>query len=381
MGTLRMGALALLALTVGSSSISADEPLPLVRTKSEASLSMSSSSAATGFDRPLLAMDLVPLRDEFAQASLASSAATSPGRALADLRDAVAANDYRSFDAALARANALADSLAMSQSRAAFMRNLSVYRDIGKVWSYAENDRYGAFFDDESLPGFREHLAGSYRGATDFLAKNQLVDARGLVLYPSAETRAFLARQTDAPRSISTAPAVQSAQLAKPHRAHRVLQKTEAAPVPVAAKPVTRVATIATPKPALATPPPARVIETPHAAPAAAVAGTAKPVQLASAVAAPVIPVATKPLDALANDIHNAAPVAPAKAPVRAAAVDSTSGRGIFFIILALVVLGVLMTMLRTPEAQPMSIMPAPDAKPEPPAQSDVVPLKKVRQQ
>ena len=53
-------------------------------------------------------------------------------------------------------------------------------------------DRYGAYFNDDSLPGLHDRLIADYPGYDDYIAEFRVADAKGNVLYPTAETRKFL---------------------------------------------------------------------------------------------------------------------------------------------------------------------------------------------
>ena len=55
-------------------------------------------------------------------------------------------------------------------------------------------DRYGAYFNDDSLPGMHDRLIADYPGYDDYIAEFRVADAKGNVLYPTAETRSYLDR-------------------------------------------------------------------------------------------------------------------------------------------------------------------------------------------
>jgi len=247
------------------------------------------------------AQDVVlPLEVQRPPAALAELHVTDSHAALTAVREAIAAGDLTGFDAALGGAQSLADSMAVGEERNSLRRALLVYGDVQRLWHYSSSDRFGAFYDDEALPGFYDHLTADYRGFAAYIDE-QRIDAKGRVLYPTAETRKFLLRQIEEPVQIARA----------------AVKKKPLTPAPL----------------------PARRGE-----------GTVKPIVVRASEPAPV--------DALAADMHNAAslpplpqsPVEPQQQVAQARIIDNgAEGRGIFFLILALVGFGVLATMVRTP--------------------------------
>lgn len=115
-----------------------------------------------------------------------------PGIVLTALHDANATSDARRFDGALAVAKFIAEVMPLGPQRNAFRRSILIYEDIGVVLSYAMRDRYGAYFNDDSLPGMHDRLNADYPGYDDYIAEFRVADAKGNVLYPTAETRKFL---------------------------------------------------------------------------------------------------------------------------------------------------------------------------------------------
>ncbi len=115
--------------------------------------------------------------------------------ALTALRDSNETNDFRRFEAALAVAKSLADLMPLGAARNALRRAILVYEDVDAVWSFAVRDRYGAYFNDDSLPGLHDRLNADYPGYDDFIADYRVADRKGNVLYPTAETRTFLLKQ------------------------------------------------------------------------------------------------------------------------------------------------------------------------------------------
>ena len=285
MGIRRTGAAALgLVLLLVAVSIVAEDPLPIIHLKSERpAADFLAPSSSVNFDGPAIVLASYPIRDEFTAPVV--DAATVPA-ALGALRGAAAANDLRTFSATLARAKELVAALPLGAKRNAARQSLLVYGDVEQVWTFAANDRLGAFYDEESLPGFHDRIAADYPNYDAFIADYRVVDRYGRALYATAETRQFLLKQVrpEAPRPTPTLVARKKA-------------------------PVRRAAT--------------------RPAPA--------PVRRAEARPTPVL----KPADALAADMHNAAPV---QAPVH----ESSGGRGLMFIVLTLAGVGVLTMLVRT---------------------------------
>jgi hypothetical protein len=359
-------AVALFCLAVPVLLCAADDPLPIVHARTEAPLQLSSLSYPPATSMRYVALAVEPQHDEqsFVPASLSIPAAT-PSRALEFIRTALDANDFRTFQIALQHATELADALPLGAARNALRREVMIYRDVETAWNFARTDRFGAFFDDESLPGFRDHLAADYAGYASFIRSNVIVDGRGVELYPTSETRAFLLRQLDthAPRFIEPT-LTASTRTASTHARHaRHIRATSTAmlrrshraakhvPVKVAAA---KTETVAAPATAAAAP----VV-------VAAVPFT-KPVQDAFAMP----PEATADLPKKVQH--------PAVAAVQPADAPSTTFRGISFIVLALLVLGGLIALLRAPEAMP-TVVPAPDATKREARSDEPVPMKKAQ--
>ena len=103
-----------------------------------------------------------------------------PGIVLTALHDANAASDARRFEGALAVAKFVAEVMPIGPQRNEFRRCILIYQDIG------------AYFNDDSLPGMHDRLNADYPGYDDYIAEFRVADAKGNVLYPTAETRKFL---------------------------------------------------------------------------------------------------------------------------------------------------------------------------------------------
>jgi hypothetical protein len=129
-----------------------------------------------------------------------------PGIALTGLRDTNDTNDFRRFEAALAVAKSIADVMPLGAQRNALRRTILVYEDVDAIWSFAVRDRYGAYFNDDSLPGMRDRLNADYPGYDDFIAEYLVADRKGNALYPTAETRTFLLKHLPPPAKPTARP-------------------------------------------------------------------------------------------------------------------------------------------------------------------------------
>jgi hypothetical protein len=295
----------------------AEDPLPLVQLKSSAPVAETpqASSGPDLFAAPQLVLDVYPLHEFTAVATIDIS---DPATLRKTLRDAIAANDQARFNAALARAKAVAETLPAGEERNSLTRAVSLYSDLQQLWNYASTDQYGAFFDEQSLPGVHDRLASRYPGYGAYIAQYTLTDDRGRVLYPTAETRTFLLRQAGAPathtniatthRTPTRTPEPKPAAVTPPKKApatkhHTRIKKAAVTPKPTALPvkvaeaapkpPAASVKAAVTPKPAA---PSANVAEAAKpAAPPVKVTVTPKPaappVKVAEAAPKPIEPV------------------------------------------------------------------------------------------
>jgi hypothetical protein len=93
----------------------------------------------------------------------------------ARLAEAARANDFTTFD---------------TLYRAA---PVPAYQTLHELWTYSVTDPAGAFYGADRY----NQLVAAYPGLAAAIADHRIVDARGNVFYPSAETRAFLLAQAD----------------------------------------------------------------------------------------------------------------------------------------------------------------------------------------
>jgi hypothetical protein len=176
---------------------------------------------------------------------------------------------------------------------------VEAFRPLHEIWTYSVTDPGGAFYGPEMY----QQLASAYPSFAATIGPHRIVDSRGNVFYPSAETRAFLLAQAEGGKTIATKVA------------------------PAKPAPATKVAP-ATPPPAAAPLPPVR----------------RKRLTKASLIPSPgAIPPATT--------IVTTTPTATA-AP-RPAEEEHVSGRGLLLVIIGLVGTGVLALIVRAPSEVP----------------------------
>lgn len=117
----------------------------------------------------------------------------SAAEASRELRKAISRNDLERFRSLLVASRAFADSMPIGSERNALRQILLVASDLETVWSFASADVSGSFYDDQSLAGFHDHLTTDYSDYSSFIDAFRVIDRSGRILYPTAETRSFLA--------------------------------------------------------------------------------------------------------------------------------------------------------------------------------------------
>ena len=186
------------------------------------------------------------------------------------------------------------------------------YAALDELWTYAMNDPLGAFYGDD----VHDRLARAFPGYASYIEDFKIVDRNGNAFYPTSETRAFL---IDHLGEAETTPVLRAATTRAPSRttrAHRrILQKASVT------LPKKRIAPVAK------TPAPIVVASAPVVKPAPAqIAPPAPPVVQASAIASSVV----RPLP----DTNRA------------------TSRGILLLVLALLGIGLLAVIVRTPREE-----------------------------
>lgn len=319
-----------------TASLIAEDPLPLVRAKGAAEL-------------PSVVFASYPIRNDISTVSVDTG---SPAGIIAALRKSAADNDLPRFSAARGAAKSMLETLPPGGEREALKKTIRVADDIDAVWTFNVTDRFGAFYDNEALPGLHEHLTASYPGYEDAIAADSIVDRHGHVLYPSAETRAFLARQIAAPSGRSSQPKV-AGKKSTPATHHRAALKASAAPI----RHPPRAKAKAT-EPALPVQQPIVQSARTAAAPAAQTAQTALPSVIVIQATPPAAPLAVAPVPvATVRKAEPAPQPAPAPAPVtdQAQIIGTTASRGVLLILVALAAIGAVSALLR-----PAKRVPAP---------------------
>jgi len=171
---------------------------------------------------------------------------------------------YEAFSAALDRSRT-ATASAPPASRDRYRSALDVYDDVNRIFSYSVEEKEGSFFNDNLLSGEYSRLVREYPNYREFIEPFALT-LSGTTLYPTSETRRFLADEA----------------------ARRVQQGGPVRSGSVEARP--RV----TPERATSGTPPATIV-TPRPAPAKPVVVTTRPPGQRPATAAPKRDVPRKP--------------------------------------------------------------------------------------
>lgn len=248
-------------------------------------------------------------------------------------------------------------------------RPSATFAPLHEVWSYAMNDPMGAFYGEE----LHDRLARAYPSYAAYIENYRLVDDRGQVFYPTAETRRFLTERAVAGATPSTRVQIADAGgtthlnplVTRRSTPARVETRETTATPRAATAPATRPSRKRLKK-AEATIPPVKKQE-----PVQVAAVAVPPAPVAARAAAPVQPeqpARITPQPVQANVLTPSLPV-PVETP---AATDPMTGRGALLIVIALAGIGVLMLMLRTPREEMPSII-QPEEKPAEP----VAPMRK----
>jgi len=288
-------ALALLAVAAAAFSLSA-QTSALNPTVKVLARPQSPVPAECATDLSTTAPAIEPEPQELATASIPPS--NDLRASMRRLQVAAEGDDYATFKAALAEARRAAASHPPGGERSAANEALQVFTDIGRVWDYAMASAAGSFFDSSVQGG---SLLGAMKRYPDYgrtIAGETLV-VGDKTLYPTRETRRFLARESARRLSrLGVSTPARVAQGAQPEAWHRVTAappaktkpaqvtkakvvtpkttETKAAPKPkeITHKPSVKIATAApkpkpphiestpVPKPKPVTPPPAKIAAT-----------------------------------------------------------------------------------------------------------------------
>ncbi|HVR39136.1 MAG TPA: hypothetical protein VMU84_08565 [Thermoanaerobaculia bacterium] len=312
-------AVVILSVTV----IGQQEPLPPIQPKT-AGTAADSTPPVSDFASPFPA----PIIDLPAEPVLIEQTPT--------LEDSARRNDYPSFD-----------TLFNEASRRGDAREFTALHDL---WTYSINERIGAFYGKE----MHDKLARAYSGYESYIEPFRIVDSRGHVFYPTAETKSYLLQQAVLGRGSSV-------QIASRNRSNEI-QKIVVRP---ARKRLQKAA--ATPKPTpAATPLPVEL-----APPVVVQASNAPPNVTPEPVAAPT----PAPAPAPPQTVTQAALVT-TPAPTPQEPTSAFNARAIIVAIFIFVGIGVLMVMLRASreERMPVTLMP-PTVVPPPPPVAEAKPV------
>ncbi|MEO6258932.1 MAG: hypothetical protein ABIP63_01235, partial [Thermoanaerobaculia bacterium] len=153
---------------------------------------------------------------------------SSPAHALRELRNAVSTKHLPRFTATLTAARLFADRMPLGAERNSLRRALLIYGDFETAWKFADSNSAGSFYDEDTLPGFHDHLSADYPPYARFIDELKIFDHAGRAHYPTAETRSFLLAQLApiAPVRTPVPPARIKTAPAKPAKtAHAVVRK------------------------------------------------------------------------------------------------------------------------------------------------------------
>ena len=198
------------------------------------------------------------------------------------------------------------------------------FAELNRLWTWAMNDRFGAFYGADT----HSRLSSKYAGYAGYIEQYRIVDSNGNVFYPTAETRTFLV--SSAMRG-AVADVTPPTPVVVPTKARP--EPVRAAVVPVVLPAVQEVAAAHAPAPVASAP---TVVSLPAAAPALlTVPGSTEPV---------VAPAIKKAVSMPQRAIPAAVPPAPIERNPRSGGV----GRGIFLIIAGLLGAGIVSVMLQS---------------------------------
>lgn len=163
---MRKSRLVLLAgiIALSVSVIAQQEPLPPIQPKTaadSASAPVPSSDPASAFPRQIIDLPIEPVLVE-----------QTP-----TLEDSARRNDFATFDTLFAQAKAHGEAAEFSA--------------LHDLWTYSISDRLGAFYDQD----MHDRLARAYAGYAGYIENYRIVDSRGHVFYPTAETKTYLLQQ------------------------------------------------------------------------------------------------------------------------------------------------------------------------------------------
>src|SRR5258708_2116134 len=110
--------------------------------------------------------------------------------AMARVQSVAAGTDHAGFTGALGEAKRIVSAAPAGGERDAAQHALHVYDDLARLWRYSEESSTGAFFEAGELLT----MLNAYPGYDKAVAADTVI-AGEHTLYPTAESRAFLARE------------------------------------------------------------------------------------------------------------------------------------------------------------------------------------------
>jgi hypothetical protein len=162
---------------------------------------------------------------------------TAPAPPSSDLRTtlrrlqvAAEVNDYAAFKSAYAEAKRAAAAHPAGGERNAANDALQVFADIARVWDYAMTSPTGGFFDATVQGGSLLNAMKRYPDYGRAIA-DQTINSGGRTLYPTPETRRFLARESA--RRLTRLGVSTPAQVARGSQPEPTPRRTVTVPPPV----------------------------------------------------------------------------------------------------------------------------------------------------
>ncbi|MDP9361509.1 MAG: hypothetical protein M3P29_08660 [Acidobacteriota bacterium] len=271
--------LAVAAVAAQASGQTALNPMVRVFTRPQGPVPAECADGVTA-TQPLLANEVPEPEPEPPPQPLPATPSVPPSNELrTTLRRAQVAaegEDYGAFKAAVAGVRDAVESYPPGGERNAANDALLVYADVALVWDYAMASPTGSFFDNTAQGGSLLNALKRYPDYGRAIAE-ETVTAGGTTLYPTRETRHFLAQesarrvarlgvsvpprvpamtQMERPRSAATPPPVKQAAATPPKKQTKPKSAPKTAEVRAAPKPHTakhtpaRTAKASSPKPA-----------------------------------------------------------------------------------------------------------------------------------
>ena len=121
----------------------------------------------------------------------------SAAQAMALVKQASRGASLEDFKRALAVARRKVAAMPAGNEKRAFNEALEAYSEDATIWEHAMTHPMGAFFNDELLPGAFTRLAKKYPAYAAYIAQQSVTDSAGNTLYPTSETRTFLADEAE----------------------------------------------------------------------------------------------------------------------------------------------------------------------------------------